>query len=96
MFKINDKSTRTRQDICSKVFWKVVVYLASFWCLVFTVSFEHITHLALFIAFFFVGFEHSFTFSPFLIPRGNVGTTKANNREIFEPKVSSRINYWCQ
>ena len=52
MFKINDKSTRTRQEICSKVFWKVVVYLASFWCLAFTVSFEHITHLALFIAFF--------------------------------------------
>ena len=35
-----------------------------------------------------------YLFLPLLIPRGNVGTTKANKLEIIEPKVSSRINYW--
>ena len=29
---------------------------------------------------------------PFLMPLGNVGSTKANKREIFERKVSNRIN----
>ena len=33
------------------------------------------------------------SFFLFLMPCGNVGTTKANTWEIFELKVSSRINY---
>ena len=59
MFKVNDRNTKTRHEICSKLTIKAPEQ-RSFWCLcchsgVFIVNFHHISHL---LRVYSINFEH--------------------------------------
>ena len=71
MFKVNNRSTRTRCEICSKLIIKTPE--RHLWCF-FIVNFEHISHLVLmFLGLFFEQVNADYHFEG---PKGNNGNTK--------------------